>query len=54
MASIITQKEPQMYDWVYFAPSLVHFHMNQLKTILDIMDKAMLEPVGKLFLSSHI
>ena len=47
MASIITQKEPQKCDWVYLVPGLAHLHMNPLKTILQIMDKIMLEPLGK-------
>ena len=47
MSSIITQKEPQKHDWVYLVPVLGHLHMNQLKTILKIMNKLMLEPLGK-------
>ena len=47
MASIMTQKEPQKYDWVYFVPGLGHLHMNQLITILKIMDTIMLQPLGK-------
>ena len=47
MSSIITQKEPQKRNWVYIVPGLGHLHMNQLKTSLEIMDKLMLEPLGK-------
>ena len=47
MASIITQKQPQKCDWVYLVPGLGHLHMNQLKTILKIMDEIMLELLGK-------
>ena len=47
MANIITQKKPQRYDWVYLVPGLGHYDMNRLKTILKIMDKIMLEPLGK-------
>ena len=47
MASIMAQKEPQKYDWVYLVPGLGHLHMNQLITILKIMDTIMLQPLGK-------
>ena len=43
----IGEPKPQKYDWVYLVPGLGHLHMNQLKTILKIMDKIMLEPSGK-------
>ena len=32
---------------VYPVPGLGHLHMNQLKTVLNIMNKIMLEPLGK-------
>ena len=47
MANVIVQKETEKYDWVYLVPGLGHLHMNQLKTIFKILDRIMLEPLGK-------
>ena len=47
MANVIVQKETEKCDWVYLVPGLGHLHMNQLKTIFKILDRIMLEPLGK-------
>ena len=47
LASKIIEENKSDYDWVSLVPGLGHLHMNQLKSIFKVLDKIMLEPLGK-------
>lgn len=46
MASRIIESNPQ-YRWALLVPGLGHLHMNQMKTLFKVIDKILLEPLGK-------
>ena len=45
------QNNPEKYDWVSIVSGKGHLNMNQLKTFFNVLDKIMLEPLGKMVLN---
>ena len=45
------QNNPEKYDWVSIVSGKGHLNMNQLKTFFTVLDKIMLEPLGKMVLN---
>ena len=43
----IAENSPDEFDFASFVPGLGHLHMNQMQTIFRILDRVILEPLGK-------
>ena len=37
----------ERHEWAVLVPGLGHLHMNQMKTLFKVLDKVLLEPLGK-------
>ena len=47
LANRIIDESSEVYDWVSLIPGLGHLHMNEIKTLFKVLDKILLEPLGK-------
>ena len=47
LASRLIEQNPELYDWVCMLSGLGHLGMNEMKTFFKILDKILLEPLGK-------
>ena len=47
LASRIVECSPDEFDFAAIVPGLGHLHMNQMTTMLRIVDDILLEPLGK-------
>ena len=47
LASRLKEANPSDFAYISLVPGLGHLHMNQLKTYFKIIDKVLLEPLGK-------
>ena len=47
LASQLIEQNPELYDWVCMLSGLGHLGMNEMKTFFKILDKILVEPLGK-------